>query len=407
MNHVLARTAVEKALQVVADRDSTIQAWRFIDPERALAEADRVDRLKYAPLRGVVLGVKDILDTGDQPTEYGSSIYSGFRPRADASVVALLRNSGAVCLGKTVTTEFACSHPGPTTNPHRVTHTPGGSSMGSAAAVASGMADVALGTQTAGSITRPASFCGVYGFKPTYGTISVAGVKLVAPSLDTVGWFARSPELLDEVRVCVTGQTRASPFFGRPRIGIVSGITGEVSQEDSRRALTTLAMLAGEAGADVFEVSLPEAFDSLGQYQQSVMAFEAAQSLAWERLNHRSELSSDLLNLLDLGMSIDPNHYDQIRVQKAIAISQEDKLFAESDILITPAALGEAPEGLGYTGDPFYSRLWTLLGSPTVAIPVALGGTGLPVGIQLVGRIGQDSRLLSITKWCARLVTDA
>src|SRR5437016_2871412 len=187
-----AAEAVERAARAAEEREPVVRAWAHVDLDRARAEADAVDRAVAAggerPLCGLVLGVKDVFDTADMPTEYGSPIFAGHRPRADASAVALLRAAGAVCLGKTVTAELACYDPGPTTNPHRATHTPGGSSQGSAAAVAAGMADIALGTQTGGSVIRPASFCGVYGFKPTFGTVAVAGMKPVAPSLDTVGW---------------------------------------------------------------------------------------------------------------------------------------------------------------------------------------------------------------------------
>ena len=202
---------VERALTRVEEWEPSVHAWAFLDPERARREA----RTASGPLAGVVLGVKDIFDTADQPTEYGSPIYSGHRSRGDAGVVAQLRAAGAVALGKTVTTEFAVFEPGPTTNPHRVTHTPGGSSSGSAAAVATGMVDVALGTQTAGSVIRPASFCGIFGFKPTFGTVTTAGVKLVAPSLDTVGWLARDVAVLDRVRVALDRARRRAAAHRR------------------------------------------------------------------------------------------------------------------------------------------------------------------------------------------------
>src|SRR5258708_2483705 len=216
-----AIAAVERALRAVEERELEVRAWAWLDAGRAQAEAAAIERRGGGPLRGVVLGVKDVFDTWDQPTECGTPIFAGRRPSADAATVALLRAAGAVCLGKTATADLASFSPGPTTNPHRAAHARGGSSMGSAAAVACGMADVALGTQTAGSVTRPASFCGVFGFKPTFGTVSPAGVKLFAPSLDTVGWFARTPELLDAVRVCLTGRPPAAPLTGPPRIGVL------------------------------------------------------------------------------------------------------------------------------------------------------------------------------------------
>ena len=211
----------QRALTLISTLEPTIHAWAYLDHERARREAAEA-AMQGGSLLGLVAGIKDIFDTADQPSEYGSPIYAGHQPLADASAVALLRQQGAVCIGKTVTSEFAFAHPGPTANPHRTTHTPGGSSMGSAAAVAAGMVDFAIGTQTAGSIIKPASFCGVYGFKPTFGNVSIAGAKAFAPSLDTVGWFARGPVLLDQVRVELTGQPEAAALGKAHRIGLLA-----------------------------------------------------------------------------------------------------------------------------------------------------------------------------------------
>jgi Asp-tRNA(Asn)/Glu-tRNA(Gln) amidotransferase A subunit family amidase len=402
-----ARQAVEEALAAVERREPVVRAWAHLDPARSRQEADRVDARAPAPLRGTVLGVKDVFDTGDQPTEYGSPIFAGHRPRADASAVALLRQAGAVCLGKTVTAELATFHPGPTTNPHRATHTPGGSSMGSAAAVAAGMADVALGTQTAGSVTRPASFCGVYGFKPTFGTVSVAGLKLVAPSLDTVGWFARDPRLLDAVRVCLTGRPPAPADSSPPRLGVLRTEQWDACGDDGRRAVEALADRAANAGAKVFDSALPESFSGLADRHPVVMGYEAARSLAWER-GQGDALSDELRDLLDQGASVDPSEYDRVRRLAAAATGPDrlDELFGDADALVTPAVVGEAPEGLASTGDPRFARLWTLLGLPVVTVPVTTGSRGLPVGAQLVGRPGDDGRLLAIARWAGALPAD-
>ncbi|MDX6328908.1 MAG: hypothetical protein QOI83_1291, partial [Streptomycetaceae bacterium] len=276
-----AIAAVERALRAVEEREPKVRAWAWLDADRARAEAVAVERRGGGPLGGVVVGVKDIFDTWDQPTECGTPIFAGRRPRADAATVSLLRAAGAVCLGKTVTAELASSHPGPTTNPHRATHTPGGSSMGSAAAVACGMADIALGTQTAGSIIRPASFCGVFGFKPTFGTVSPAGVKLFAPSLDTVGWFARTPELLDAVRVCLTGRAPAAPLTGPPRIGVLRTEQWAACAPESAQAVAEMADRARAADAQVSEVTQPDFLDGLAG-DLTVMAYESARTLAWE-----------------------------------------------------------------------------------------------------------------------------
>ncbi|HEX3459739.1 MAG TPA: amidase [Acidimicrobiales bacterium] len=399
-----ARHAVERALAVVEQREPVVRAWAHLDAEGARREATTADTRGTGPLLGVVLGVKDVFDTGDQPTEYGSPLFAGHRPRADASAVALLRQAGAVCLGKTVTAELATFHPGPTTNPHRATRTPGGSSMGSAAAVAAGMADMALGTQTAGSVTRPASFCGVYGFKPTFGTVSVAGIKPVAPSLDTVGWFARDPWLLDAVRVCLTGRPPAPEAIGPPRLGVLRTEQWEACAADGRRAVEELAGWAENAGAEVFDSTLPLSFHGLADRHPVVMGYEAARSLAWER-SQGAALSDELRNLLDRGASVDPDEYDEVRRLAAAAGGRDgqEELFGAADVLLTPAVVGEAPEGLASTGDPRFARLWTLLGLPVVTVPVSTGSSGLPVGAQLVGRAGDDGSLLSIAAWAGSL----
>lgn len=396
-----AAASVDRALGVVARTEPLVRAWAYLDPVRARREADTIDARGGLPLAGLVLGVKDIFDTGDQPTEYGSPLYAGHRPAADASAVALVRAAGAVCLGKTVTAELACYEPGPTANPHRATHTPGGSSSGSAAAVAAGMADVALGTQTAGSVIRPASFCGVYGFKPSFGTVSAAGVKACAPSLDTVGWFARDPLLLDRIRVCLTDRAPAPRLAAPPRLGLLRTDQWDACDADSRRAVQAAAAAARAAGVTVTDLGRPGFLAGLADQHPVVMAYEAARALAWEHSRHPRSLSAGLRQLLDQGRAIDPAEYDAALARRAAALARIDELFAGHDAVLTPAVVGEAPEGLGSTGDPRCARLWSLLGLPAVNLPGAVGSTGLPVGVQLVGRPGRDAELLAITGWLA------
>lgn len=408
---VRAVTAVDQALDVVARVEPMIRAWAYVDPARALREADAVDARAVSapaddprgglPLAGIVLGVKDIFDTGDQPTEYGSPLYAGHRPTADASAVALLRAAGAVCLGKTVTAELAFSRPGPTTNPHRATHTPGGSSSGSAAAVAAGMVDGALGTQTAGSVIRPASFCGLYGFKPSFGTVSVAGVKTCAPSLDTVGWFTRDPALLDRIRVCLTGRAPAPRLAAPPRLGLLRSDQWDACAADSQRAVLAAVAAARAAGAAVTDLGQPGFLAGLADQHLVVMAYEAARALAWEYSRYPGSLSAGLRQLLDQGRAADPAEYDVVLARRKAALARIDELFAGHDAVLTPAVIGEAPEGLGSTGDPRCARLWSLLGLPSVNLPGAVGSTGLPVGVQLVGKPGRDAELLAITGWLA------
>jgi Asp-tRNA(Asn)/Glu-tRNA(Gln) amidotransferase A subunit family amidase len=347
-----------------------------------------------------------VFDTADQPTEYGTPIHHGFHPHADAAAVALARAAGACVLGKTVTAELACFSPGATTNPHRVTHTPGGSSSGSAAAVATGMVDVALGTQTAGSVVRPASFCGVFGFKPTFGTVATAGVKPVAPSLDTVGWFARDVTLLDRLRVALTGRPPLRRLDRRPSIAVVRTTAWDTIDADSRDAVLEVGGRAAAGGASVRDVDLGRAFDALVVDQPLVMWFEAWRALAWERTHHVDLLSGTLRTMLEQGGAIAPDAYDDVvdraRVARVAFASELD-----ADVVLTAAANGEAPEGLGATGDPRCARLWTLLGVPAVAVPGLVGASGLPIGVQLVGRAGRDAELLAAAEWVGRLLPAA
>jgi amidase len=394
----LATDAVDSALTLISTLEPTIHAWAYLDHERARREAAEA-AMQGGSLLGLVAGIKDIFDTADQPSEYGSPIYAGHQPLADASAVALLRQQGAVCIGKTVTSEFAFAHPGPTANPHRTTHTPGGSSMGSAAAVAAGMVDFAIGTQTAGSIIKPASFCGVYGFKPTFGNVSIAGAKAFAPSLDTVGWFARGPVLLDQVRVELTGQPEAAALGKGPRIGLLRTEQWNECTDDSMRAVVATADIAQALGANVVNLDMPAPMAGLAAKQPILMAYEASRSLAWEHRVMREELSPELREMLDRGRRANATEINAIRAQKSAAFASCAELFARCSVILTPAVIGEAPEGVGQSGDSRFARLWTLLGLPAVCIPAATGGTGMPVGVQLVARAGDDAHLLAVAAW--------
>ncbi len=392
-----AADAVEAALAVVDQREATVRAWAFLDPDLARAEARAVDA-RGGPLQGLVLGVKDIFDTADMPTECGSPIYAGRRPTSDAVAVALLRRTGATVLGKTVTTEFALFSPGPTTNPHRATHTPGGSSSGSAAAVSAGMCDLALGTQTAGSVIRPASFCGVFGFKPTFGMVSPAGVKQVAPSLDTVGWFARDVQTLERAHEALTGRLPAPPPAGPLRIAVVRTDLWERASADTHTAIANAAERAANGGAVVVDRDLPDAFVGIAEDQRVIQAYEAARSLGAEHTTHRDQLSAGILEVLDWGASLEPAKYARARARGAEARQQLDALFGDADVLLVPAAVGEAPEGLESPGDPIFSRPWAILGVPLVSVPGLSGSTGLPIGVQLVARHGDDDKLLAAAR---------
>jgi Asp-tRNA(Asn)/Glu-tRNA(Gln) amidotransferase A subunit family amidase len=394
----LATDAVDSALLLISALEPTIGAWAYLDHDRARGEAAEA-AMHGGSLSGLVAGVKDIFDTADQPSEYGSPIYAGHRPRADASAVALLREGGAVCIGKTVTSEFAFAHPGPTANPHRTTHTPGGSSMGSAAAVAAGMVDFAIGTQTAGSIIKPASFCGVYGFKPTFGSVSIAGAKTFAPSLDTVGWFARDPFLLDQVRMELTGQPEAAVLGNGPTVGLLRTEQWNECAEDSMRAVVAAADIAQALGAKVVNLDMPGPLVGLADKQPVLMAYEASRSLAWEHRVKRDELSSELREMLDRGRRTNPAEINAVRARKSAALASCGELFARCSVILTPAVIGEAPQGRGQSGDSRFARLWSLLGLPAVCIPAATGSTGMPVGVQLVAATGNDAHLLAVAAW--------
>jgi Asp-tRNA(Asn)/Glu-tRNA(Gln) amidotransferase A subunit family amidase len=382
-----AAAGVEGALERIAQLESSIHAFAYLDGSRARHEASRAPA---GPLGGLTVGVKDIFDTADQPTEYGSPIYRGHRPRADAAAVSMLRQAGAVVIGKTVTAELALLSPGPTTNPHRMTHTPGGSSSGSAAAVATAMVDLALGTQTAGSVIRPASFCGVFGYKPTFGVVPTAGVKQVAPSLDTVGVLASDLSILDRARLVLTGGEPAKRA-GSFNFALVRSEHWDSLLADGRAAIEVAASVTGAA-----ERQLPDELVGLSAQQQILQNYEGNRSLAWERAAHAGELSEALRRVLEEGARVSPQQYRAVRQRVARARVSEvtEALFGDADVVLTPAVLGEAPEGLSSTGDPRCCRLWTLLGYPTLSVPGLVGATGMPIGVQLVARPHEDASLI-------------
>jgi Asp-tRNA(Asn)/Glu-tRNA(Gln) amidotransferase A subunit family amidase len=392
-----ALAAVEVALARIAKLETRLHAFAHMDEGRARREASRAPT---GPLYGLTLGVKDLFDTADQPTEYGSPIYRGHRPRADAAAVSILRQAGAVVVGKTVTAELAWVTPGATTNPHRTTHTPGGSSSGSAAAVAAGMVDLALGTQTAGSLIRPASFCGVFGYKPTFGAVPTAGVKQAAASLDTVGLLAADLAILDRARLVLTGGEPARRMSS-PKVALVRSEHWERLADDGKAAIEVAADLTGAK-----ERRLPEDLVGLSDQQAILQGYEGARALTWERATHPEGLSAGLRQVLAEGaaVSFEQCQAARHRVARAHLPEVTEALFGDADVVLTPAALGEAPEGLSSTGDPRCCRLWTLLGYPALSVPGLVGATGLPIGVQLVARPGQDASLIGAGYEVASLI---
>ena len=385
---------VAACLERIAERDGEVHAWTHVDPERALAEARRRDATPaVGPLHGVPVGIKDLIDTADAPTAYGSPIHAGHRPARDAVCVARLRDAGAVVLGKTVTTEFALFQPGPTVNPHDPARTPGGSSSGSAAAVADHMVPVALGTQTAGSIVRPASFCGIYGYKPTFGAVPTDGVRAIGPSLDTIGPLARTVDDLALTTGVLRGASAPEPQDRTPSIGFARTWEWERADVTTRAAIGALVARLG-----LPEVTLPAAYADLVSAQTTIMEAEAAAALAPEHRAHPQQLSAQLRELLARGLAVGEDVVDHARDHSARCRALLPSVFADHDVLLVPSAVGEAPEGLDATGDPLFCRIWTLLGTPAVAIPGLRGPHGMPLGLQVVADLDDDAAALAAAR---------
>lgn len=394
---------VASCLERIAEREDTVGAWHFFSAEQALDAARASDKdPSDGPLRGIPVAVKDIFDTVDMPTAYGSPIYEGHRPASDASCVASTRAAGGLVLGKTVTTEFALFTPGKTANPHDPAHTPGGSSSGSAAAVADFMAPLAFGSQTVGSVIRPASFCGVVGYKPSYGLIDRNGVRPLADTFDTVGVFARS---VSDVAffVSVLGRRPNLRLDGEletpPSIGLCRTHEWPAANEDTEAALETAARLTSDAGGRIREVTLPEPFEPLAEAQALVVDFEAANSAAYELAFRRDEVSKSFVARAEAGLAYTAEQYDDALSVIETARTHLDAAMDGLDVLLCPSAPGQAPEGLGATGDPIFSRLGTALRVPCVSIPGLSGSSGLPVGVQLMGRMKDDRRTLAVGNW--------
>ena len=399
---VTVEAVVRACLERIAERDGAVQAWAFLDPDLALDQARRLDRAATrGPLHGIPIGVKDVLDTAEMPTGMGSPIYKGHRPPADASCVALVRSAGAVILGKTVTAEFAGVTPGPTVNPLDPGRTPGGSSSGSAAALADLMVPVAFGTQTGGSILRPASFCGVVGFKPSYNAINRAGLKFAAESLDTIGLMARELDDIALFRAVLLGEPPAplaAPAVP-PRVGLCRTPLWRTAGPATVEAVEDAADRLGRAGAAVREVVLPAAFEGLSAARETINNVERARALAYEWANHRAAISAALADGIAKGLATPPAAYAEALALAARCRSALAAAFAGVDVLLAPCVPGEAPAGLAWTGDTRLQAFWTLLHVPTVSLPTHRGPAGLPVAVQVIGPAGGDARLLAAARW--------
>jgi Asp-tRNA(Asn)/Glu-tRNA(Gln) amidotransferase A subunit family amidase len=400
---VTCESVVRDCADRIATRDGVVKAWVNFDPGLALAQARALDHeRRRGPLHGVPIGVKDIIDTFDMPTEMGSPIYRGYRPLADAACVAILRRAGAVILGKTVTCELAGMAPSATTNPHNAAYTPGGSSSGSAAAVADDMAPVALGTQTGGSVLRPSSFCGVFGYKPTYNSFNKAGVKPAAESIDTIGWIARSIEDMELLTAILRMQEAQSPHVleAAPRIGVCRTEIWDTAQPETKAAVEGAAIALAKAGASVRDIDLPQAFAGLHALAHgTINHFERAACVAFEWDHHREALSPQMRRYIEGGLKTSRADYVAAwrRVEECRALLP--KMFEEFDVLLTPCVPGEAPKGLASTGDPSMQTMWTALHTPSMTLPTHRGPNNLPVGIQLIAQRYDDDRLFACARW--------
>ena len=398
---------VASCLERIAAREEAVRAWAFLDRQHALAQARALDRApRRGPLHGIPVGIKDVIDTTELPTEYNSPIYRGHRPKADAACVMALKAAGAVILGKTQTTEFATNHPAPTRNPHNPAHTPGGSSSGSAAAVADFMVPLALGTQTGGSVIRPAAYCGVAAIKPSFGSINRAGLKFVAESLDTIGIFARAVEDLGLGLEATSGRPASASVSGKPRIGFCRTPRWSLADRATQQNLETAASALAKHGANVKPFDLPRGSEELFDRQKVIMGYDLARALAWEYATHPDKISTSLKPRIEEGMKVTRAQYDEMRataVRLRRALADELRDF---DFLLTPSAPSEAPASLASTGDPVFNRAWTLLGVPCVTLPYGKGPSGLPLGVQLVGAFDSDSGLLGWARWAERALAE-
>ncbi|MBE0605311.1 MAG: amidase [Deltaproteobacteria bacterium] len=415
---ITSEALVGACLDRIAALEERIGAWAHLDPDHAMNQARAADLARregraLGPLHGVPVGVKDIFDTNDMPTEDGTVLHSGHRPMEDATAVALLREAGAILLGKTVTTELAVFSPGKTRNPHDPSRTPGGSSSGSAAAVAAFMAPLAIGTQSNGSVIRPASYCGVYGYKPSHGLISRHQILQQSRPLDQVGVFARTIEdaaLIAEQLMAYDDhdpdmRPRARPTLRKtaaeeppisPRLAFVKTPAWDHADEDTKEAF---AELVAHLGENAGEVVLPELFDEAIDLHRTIMEADLARSFEREYADGRDRLSPILREMIERGRKVLAVEYNGALSQIPALNQAFEKIFEWHDAILTPATTGEAPVGLESTGSPIFCTIWTLCGMPAITLPMMQGAHGMPIGVQLVGARGDDARLLRTARW--------
>ncbi|WP_346899946.1 amidase [uncultured Roseibium sp.] len=417
---------VSACLDRIEETDGQLKAWAHLDRDKAMAEAAELDAIRQSgrplgALHGVPVGLKDIIDTKDYPTERGSPVFAGRRPDRDAAVVERLRDAGAVILGKTKTTELAFVHPADTTNPHDTGHIPGGSSSGSAAAVAAHQVPLALGTQTNGSVIRPASFCGTYGFKPTRGVISRRGVLATSNTLDQIGVFARTLEDSALLADVLKGYDQTDDkCYPRPRPAMLEGFQAEPPVKpslafidlpfadrlsaDSRDGFEELVTALG---ARVERIPAPPAFAGLVEVQRIIHEYEISQLLKDTFDTHWDKISATLKPVIERGRAITATVYEDARSTAEAADGFFSAFFKDYDAILSPSAAGEAPKIGPSTGDPIFCTIWTLGGLPAVSMPLLVGENGLPIGVQLIGAVEQDDRLMRTANWLLKTLTNA
>jgi Asp-tRNA(Asn)/Glu-tRNA(Gln) amidotransferase A subunit family amidase len=397
---IRSETLVADCLARIEARDGDLHAWAFLDPDLALGQARaRDDEEPRGVLHGVPVGIKDVIDTFDMPTEYGSPLYKGNRPAEDTATVAALRAAGAVILGKTVTTEFACPFPGNTRNPHDLTRTPGVSSSGSAAAVADFMVPLANGTQTGGSVIRPASLCGIYGFKGSLDGLDRTGIRHLKPSIDTLGLFARHLEDIQLMRTALTGGGAAAAQSNPPRIGIARTHIWPQAMPESVAMIDGASDLLTAAGATVSDVDLADDFQNLMARFTYITSYEGVRASDDFIADHLDEINSWSRQGYVFGKTVSDEDYEGAKTEAETVRGLLAGIFQEYDILITPAATGEAPKDLTAIEGGAFNSLWTLMYAPCVTLPAFSGPNGLPVGLQLVGAQGSDAATLGWAAW--------
>jgi Asp-tRNA(Asn)/Glu-tRNA(Gln) amidotransferase A subunit family amidase len=385
----------ELCAEAIAAREEEIGAFAAFDLD-AGRKAVQAAGIKSKPLRGLPVGVKDIFDTADLPTEYGSTIYKGHQPKYDSSLVAMIRRAGGTLIGKTVTTEFAHLDPGKTRNPHNLDHTPGGSSSGSAAGVAAGFFPIATGSQTGGSVIRPAGYCGVAGFKPSYRLLPTVGMKCVSWHLDTAGLFAANVSDVAFAAAVIGGRDlrvdKSPP--SSPRIAVLRDQPWPSPTEDMAAALDTAARAAASGLGRVRDIGLPPVLGAAFRAHTTIVNYEGAHSLASEYERSKDRLARGVRELVENGTAVTAEAYDDARRTASEARRALAGLMADVDVILSPSAPGAAPKGLGSTGSSTFNRLWTLMGTPCVNIPGLADPSGLPLGVQVIGRFGNDRATL-------------